>query len=141
MSAGPGDPSWRHGLVVFCDATDLWWLRLLRPGFRHCFVALAVEGGWVVVDPLSHRTGVAHFPLPEEFDLAAWYGQHGLKVVHVKNISPEKRVAPLAPYSCVESVKRDPGNPRPMGGDALAAVPLSERNEKISVDGGAKLGI
>lgn len=97
---------WRTGLVLFADATDLWWLRLLRPGFRHCFVALAFDGGWVVIDPMSHRTGIAHFPLPQEFDLAAWYRQCGLRVVAVKNISLDRRVAPFMPYSCVECVKR-----------------------------------
>lgn len=100
------EAAWTHGLVVFTDATDLWWLRLLKPGFRHCFVALAGESGWVVVDPLSHRTVVAHFPLAQEFDLASWYRQHGSKVVAVKNISPEKRICPIRLYSCVESVKR-----------------------------------
>lgn len=97
---------WSRGVVVFADATDLWWLRLLRPGFRHCFVALAFPAGWVVVDPLSHRTGVAHFPISQEFDLAQWYRERGLTVVTVKNISTEKRIAPVLPYSCVESVKR-----------------------------------
>lgn len=103
---GHAQGDWNHGLVLFADATDLWWLRLLRPGFRHCFVALAYESGWVVVDPMSHRTAVAHFPLPQEFDLAGWYGQRGLKVVAVKNVSPNRRVAPFLPYSCVECVKR-----------------------------------
>lgn len=97
---------WSRGVVVFADATDLWWLRPLRPGFRHCFVALAFPGGWVVVDPLSHRTGVVHFPIYQEFDLAGWYRQHGLVVVPVKNISTERRIAPFLPYSCVECVKR-----------------------------------
>lgn len=97
---------WSHGLVVFVHTTDLWWLRLLKPGFRHCFVALAGASGWLVVDPLSHRTAVAHFPLPQEYDLAGWYRQHGLVVVAVKNISPERRVMPMGLYSCVECVKR-----------------------------------
>lgn len=104
MSGAPS--GWSHGLVVFTDATDLWWLRLLRPGFRHCFVALACAGGWVVVDPMSHCTAVAHFPLSQEFDLAGWYRQHGLKVIAVKKISPDKGVALLLPHSCVECVKR-----------------------------------
>jgi len=97
---------WTHGLVVFADATELWWLRLLKRGFRHCFVALACPSGWVVVDPLSHRTAIAHFPVSKEFDLAAWYRLHGLEVVAVKNIATHRRVAPFAMCSCVETVKR-----------------------------------
>lgn len=97
---------WTHGLVVFADATDLWWLRLLRPGFRHCFVALASANGWVVIDPMSHVTAVAYFPFSEDFDLCDWYRQHGLTVVPVKKNTTDRRVAPFLPHSCVECVKR-----------------------------------
>lgn len=96
----------RRALVVFADATDLWWLRWLRPGFRHCFVALDHGAGWVVVDPMSHHTAVVHVPQIQEFDLAAWYRLHGMVVVPVALVSPERRVLPLRPYSCVECVKR-----------------------------------
>lgn len=106
MTGGGVSAGWHHALVVFCDGTELWWLRLLRRGFRHCFVALAVEGGWIVVDPLSHVTVVAHFPIGQEFDLGAWYRQQGLTVVCVQKSSPERRVAPILPSSCVETVKR-----------------------------------
>lgn len=99
-------PTWTHGLVVFADATDLWWLRWLKPGFRHCFIALAGARGWVVVESLSHQTSIAYIPVGQDFDLAAWYRQHGLVVVAVKNVATDKRVAPFAPYSCVENVKR-----------------------------------
>lgn len=106
MSAGLSAAGWRDGLVVFADATDLWWLRPLRRGFRHCFVALRTASGWVVVDPLSHLTAIAHFPLSQEFDLAAFYRRHGMVVVPVRFVSPDKRAAPFRPYSCVECVKR-----------------------------------
>ncbi|MBC7953422.1 MAG: hypothetical protein H7Z12_16580 [Rhodospirillaceae bacterium] len=104
--ADEADPQWRHALLVFSGQSDLWWLRLLKPGFRHCFVALSGSGGWVVVDPLSHRTCVAHIPFGPEYDLAGWYRAHGLTVVKAKVFSPSKRVAPVRAYSCVESVKR-----------------------------------
>lgn len=106
MTSAPHDGHWRQALVVFTDATDLWWLRLLRRGFRHCFVALYMPAGWVVVDPLSHRTIVTQLPVSKEFDLAGWYRQQGMTVVTVRNHSPYRRAAPVRPYSCVESVKR-----------------------------------
>lgn len=41
--AVPGAPAaapvYPDALVVFSDNTDLWWLRWLKPGFRHCFIA------------------------------------------------------------------------------------------------------
>lgn len=106
MNGAMSGGGWTHALVVFADASDLWWLRLLRPGFRHCFVALAMPAGWVVVDPMSHGTFVAHFPGAQDFDLAAWYRLHGMVVVTVAPVSLERRVLPFRPYSCVECVKR-----------------------------------
>jgi hypothetical protein len=91
---------------VFSGHADLWWLRLLRPGFRHCFVALEGADGWVVIDPLSHRTCVARIPMGAEFDLADWYRRSGMTVVETHVTATSERVAPLRPYSCVESVKR-----------------------------------
>lgn len=106
MSAADGDFGWRRALVVFSGKADLWWLRLLRPGFRHCFVVLECSGGWVVIDPLSHYTAVAHVPFAKEFDPKSWYRQHDMLVVEVQFVSPNRRVLPIRPYSCVECVKR-----------------------------------
>lgn len=106
MSAPGVVPGWRRALVVFSGAADLWWLRLLRPGFRHCFVALQYDGGWVVIDPLSHYTAIVHLPVDQEFDLPGWYRQHGMLVVDAHFVSPNRRVLPIRPYSCVECVKR-----------------------------------
>jgi hypothetical protein len=96
----------RRALVVFSGQTELWWLRLLKPGFRHCFVAVADPAGWVVVDPLSHRTEISVLPVGPEFDLAGWYLQAGLSVVETTTLDTPLRPAPWRPYSCVESVKR-----------------------------------
>jgi len=52
-------PFWHLVLIVFCDNTDLWWLRFLKCGFRHCFVVLCDGRYWVTVDPLSHYSSVA----------------------------------------------------------------------------------
>lgn len=38
--------------VVFADNTSLWWLKLLKPGFRHCYVILRFikpEDGWNLI--------------------------------------------------------------------------------------------
>lgn len=95
-----------RALVVFSGETDLWWLRGLRPGFRHCFVA--VEGGreWTVVDALSHQTFVFNIPKYQEFCLKSWYQNNGLMVVECAIRTSKRRIAPPLAYSCVESVKR-----------------------------------
>ena len=42
--------------VVFQDETSLWWLRLLKPGFRHCYVLYPLAGGgsFLELNPLSN---------------------------------------------------------------------------------------
>lgn len=93
-------------LVVFTGAADLWWLRLLRPGFRHCFAALFDGHRWITVDPLSHRTEVVVQEVPHGFDLAAHYRSRGLTVVEVAALPAPLKPAPPGLHSCVESVKR-----------------------------------
>lgn len=94
-----------RALVVFSDA-GLWWLRPFKAGFRHCFVAVAFASGWVVIDPLSHRTLVDLAITPAGCDLAEWYRDHGLTVVDTVTRDAPPKVAPWRPHTCVESVKR-----------------------------------
>jgi len=90
-------------LVCFSGAASLWWLRLLRPGFRHCFVALRQGPFWVVVDPLSHRTVLW---IEAVDNLAGFYRQQGLTVLSTRLRNPPHRSAPWRPFTCVEAVKR-----------------------------------
>ncbi|MFC7334730.1 hypothetical protein [Rhodocista pekingensis] len=102
---GPPFPAPLRALVVFCDGRQPRWVRLLRPGFRHVFVALCDGAHWVTLDPLSPRTEVAVQPVPAAFDLAGWFRDHGLTVLEATPAVPA-RPAPPAPFTCVEAVKR-----------------------------------
>ncbi len=93
-------------LVVFSGNTDIRWLRILRPGFRHVFVALCDGTHWITVDPLSHRTEVAVQPVGADFDLADHYRRNGLRVVEVTPPAVRPRPAPVAICTCVEATKR-----------------------------------
>lgn len=92
-----------RALVCFSGAATLWWLRLLRPGFRHCFVAIRQGPFWVVADPLSHRTALW---IEAVDDLAGFYRRHGLTVVATRLRRPPRRALPWRPFTCVEAVKR-----------------------------------
>jgi hypothetical protein len=106
--------SWDHGeagedgvaLVVFVGEVSLKWLKLLRPGFRHCFVLVYQQGCWVIYDPLSHRTNLAVISGPTMDELAGWYTEHGLRVIRTTVRRSPLRSAPLRPFTCVEAVKR-----------------------------------
>lgn len=94
-----------RALVAFADETRLKWLWLLRPGFRHCFVLVAREGGAVLIDPLSDRLTVETFPgLTLEHAAERWR-EAGFTVVETVVRDPGTP-APWAPLTCVEAVKR-----------------------------------
>lgn len=89
--------------IVFGGAADQPWLRLLRPGFRHCFAALEDADGWLVLDPLTGRLVAARLAVPDGFDLPGFYARAGLRVVGpFRPAPPRARWLPaLAPCNCV----------------------------------------
>jgi len=94
-------------VVVFAEQTRLPKLRLLKPGFRHCYAYLRLPQGWIGVDPLSHWLVLQAFPnWPREADLAAHLRRAGLCALTVPVVEPARRPAPPLPFSCVETVKR-----------------------------------
>ena len=101
-------PGHRRGVpqrvfIVFGGGADQVWLRPLRPGFRHCFAALADEAGWTVLDPLTGRLVVSRLGVPTGFDLPGFYRRAGLTVLGpFRPTEPRARcLPPLAPFSCV----------------------------------------
>lgn len=96
-----------RAVVVFAEETRLPKLRRLKPGFRHCFAYLALEQGWVGLDPLAHRLEIKGFPnWSREADLAAHLRRLGQCALTVPVLEPPRRLAPPLPFSCVETVKR-----------------------------------
>lgn len=96
----------RRALVVFSGQTDLWWLRLLKPGFRHCWVAVETGGCWVIVNPLSHVTDIAVVRGAAGESLAEGCRRAGMTVVAARTGRPRPRPAPWRAFSCVEAVRR-----------------------------------
>ena len=92
-------------LVVFADSS-LKCLRHLRKGFRHCFVAVLGSTGWIIMDPLSHRTDLGVVQGLSTSEMAAWYARRGFRVVRTRVQAAPVQLAPLGLYTCVEAVKR-----------------------------------
>jgi len=97
---------YRRALVVFAGRSGVWWLRWLRPGFRHCFAAVDDGAQWLTIDPLLHRLEVRASGLPSTFDLAAEYRRVNLIVLDIGPPPVPLRCAPFGIFSCVETVKR-----------------------------------
>jgi hypothetical protein len=97
----------QRAVVVFIEETRLAKLRWLKPGFRHCYAYLALPGGWIGIDPLSHMTEVKGFyGWPEGADLAAHLRGRGQCALTTAIQQAPHRLAPPLPFSCVEAVKR-----------------------------------
>ncbi len=93
--------------VVFSGQADVPWLRLLKPGFRHCYIVMRDNGQWISVDPMLHQMEVhVHADLPPDFDMPGWLEARGQRVVMAFIDGSHKRPAPWRPFTCVEAVKR-----------------------------------
>jgi hypothetical protein len=95
-----------EAVIVFCESSALWWMRYLRPGFRHCFACVPCGGHWVLINPLSHHTQVAVAPGSPPAALARWYEAAGMRTRIIPLREPPRVQAPIRPYTCVEAVKR-----------------------------------
>lgn len=94
-------------LVIFVDHTDCKWLKWLKPGFRHCFVALNSGGQWIVCDSLKNKMEIEIFDFPDEFNLARFYLDQGYTVLSGLRI--EKKMSKnikMEITTCVTIVKR-----------------------------------
>ncbi|HBR68552.1 MAG TPA: hypothetical protein DEA55_04155 [Rhodospirillaceae bacterium] len=98
--------SGKKAWVVFSGQTDLPWLKVFRPGFRHCFVLLNDGRRWISLDPLSNYTEISvHHHVAPEFNLPGWLESRGHRVVET-HVERRKEPAPFMLYTCVEAVKR-----------------------------------
>lgn len=105
MNARVTDISAQRAWVVFSGQCELAWLRILRPGFRHCYVLLHDGDHWITFDPLSNYTDINVYRYPPSFNLPDWMRAQGYTVVKTP-LCRAKKQAPWMPFTCVEAVKR-----------------------------------
>lgn len=92
--------------VIFSDETDLWFLKPLRDGFRHCFILMQQDNRWVLIDPRSDKTEIEILPHPHHFNFPRFFMEQGKTVVKVPTIHTPRKIASILPVSCVEIIKR-----------------------------------
>jgi hypothetical protein len=68
-------------LVVFVDQTECSFLRFLKPGFRHCFVALQNRDRWIICDSLKNYIELFSIDTPSSFNLGKFYCKSGHRVI------------------------------------------------------------
>jgi hypothetical protein len=98
---------WERAYAVFSPRADLWWLRLLKPGFRHCFVVLCNGERLVAVEPLASRIEICSIdaPLGPDAFLESLEAL-GMKVVRAGISRAQDKGWRFGIFTCVEVVKR-----------------------------------
>lgn len=92
--------------VIFSDETDIRMLKWLRRGFRHCFLVMIQDERWILIDPRSNKTDISLLPHPSHFNFPRYFMQQGKTVIKVNAVETPYKIAPLIPFSCVETIKR-----------------------------------
>ncbi len=92
--------------VVFSDKTDIRILKILRRGFRHCFMIMQQDGRWILVDPRANKTDICLLPHPRDFNLPRYYANQGMTVVKVPSIKTPNRILSPFPVTCIATLKR-----------------------------------
>lgn len=68
--------------VVFSGETDIKWLKILKSGYRHCFVLINDGQRWMSIDPLSPYTDIQiYHHIESSFSLPEWLQIRGYRVV------------------------------------------------------------
>jgi hypothetical protein len=102
-----GIPGRQLAMAVFVDHTDCTWLRPLKRGFRHCFVALEHPNGWVICDSLKAHMKLAFVEFRTSLELAECYTRQGHQVLIGRTqVAVRRARIPLAPLTCVTVAMR-----------------------------------
>ncbi len=98
------------GYVVFEQDSSLWWLRFLKPGFRHCYLLVQLSSQpekWLEINPMSNQIYVFLHTNPLNLSyichLQKTTNSH---IIAVDFAQAPLKCAPFAPFTCVEFVKR-----------------------------------
>ncbi len=107
MSSGhPLRPFGQSLAVVIFGPSALPYLQRLKPGYQHCLIAVQDGGQWHLLDPLSNGLVLRALGPATVPEILAAFRADGYDAVPVQRRAPEARELPLAPFTCVEAVKR-----------------------------------
>ncbi len=94
-------------LVMFCDSSSLWFLRFLKPKYKHCFIAIKSENDWIVYEPLLNRTEITILRKSKAFEVRRLFESMGCKVVSANlNRSYVVKFSMFSPFTCVKAISK-----------------------------------
>jgi len=86
-------------------ARTAWWMRALRPGWRHCFAARPFAQATLVLEHAGTQLDVTLDPAPTGEVLRRCIEETDALVLLVPDRDVEPRAAMRGPMTCVEVVK------------------------------------
>lgn len=92
--------------VVFTDETRVPFLRILKPGFRHCLVIVPLASGYISLDPLLTQVQVRYHPITPQMDLIDTLKTSGHRLVLTSIVEPITTWCVPGLFTCVTLVKR-----------------------------------
>lgn len=98
----PGD----RAIFIFSGESDLKFLKLLKPGFRHCCLMIEANQYWIFYNPMSHVTTMRIYSGLSLDEIVSWFHRCGHTVVCCRVSVPRNFDVSVRPYTCVEAVKR-----------------------------------
>jgi len=97
----------RKAWVVFTAKNDIWFLRFLKTGYKHCFILLQDGEHLISFDPLATHAEISIISnFSNEDALMSWLINQGHMVVSAKFFDATNKISPIAILNCVESIKR-----------------------------------
>ncbi len=98
---------YEEAYVVFEKDTNIKWLCFLKKGFRHCFIVIRQNNGWLEINPLSNRLLIVFHP-DKNTQKAPFFASDSNKFLFIeaKVLDIPPRCAPLFFFTCVEFTKR-----------------------------------
>jgi hypothetical protein len=92
--------------IVFSNETDIRVLKILKQGFRHCFMVMQQGEKWMLIDPRSNKTDIQILPHPSHFNFPRYFTEQGHTVLKVPEMNAPQKIMTPFPVSCVEGIKR-----------------------------------
>ena len=94
--------------VVFQEETSLWWLRLLKKNFRHCFLLFKESGAntYLELNPYSNQFVFIQHKVADDFDYIGSLEEKGKLVCEVSINDNLCGAYPWFFFTCVEFAKR-----------------------------------
>jgi len=106
LNFSPKEERPQKAWVVFTNQTDIGWIRILKKGYRHCFIVFHDDQNWISIDPMANYMEVICHHVGADFDLPEWLEGRGHKVIEANLTRDIKTSAPIMVFTCVEACKR-----------------------------------